>query len=123
MLVDAQFYSWYFHTLPLLLWHCTDLPVPLKLVILGGIEYAFNVYPATAKSSTVLQVIDGTHRCRGRMKWLVLLDTVVTFRDICMTLRCATLSYYKGFGKPRFLICTMRTAGAKQEKGNNIDLS
>ena len=33
-----QFYSWYFHALPLLAWQ-TPLPVPLRLAVMAGIEY------------------------------------------------------------------------------------
>jgi len=51
-----QFYVWYFHTLPYLLWHATRLPVRLKLLLLVDIELAFNVYPATAWSSLMLQI-------------------------------------------------------------------
>lgn len=54
-----QFYSWYFHALPLLLWGATDLPLVLKVATLLGIEYAFNVGDAagaaTPFSSAVLQ--------------------------------------------------------------------
>jgi alpha-1,3-mannosyltransferase len=50
-----QFYCWYFHTLPLLLWS-TDLWHPLRVMILVGIEVAFNVFPATPISSALLQV-------------------------------------------------------------------
>lgn len=50
-----QFYSWYFHTLPFLLWH-TNLPTVLRLCVLVGIEVAFNVYPSTWWSSAVLHV-------------------------------------------------------------------
>ncbi|CAM9454777.1 unnamed protein product [Ectocarpus fasciculatus] len=50
-----QFYSWYYHTLPFLLWQ-TSLPVALRLVVLCGVEMGFNVFPATALSSAVLQV-------------------------------------------------------------------
>ncbi len=54
-----QFYSWYFHSLAWLLWGATDLPVLLRFVILGGIEYAFNVGDATGAatpfSSALLQ--------------------------------------------------------------------
>ena len=53
-----QFYSWYFHTLPLLLW-LTAGSYPLivmRISLLGAIEYAFNVFPATPTSSAVLQV-------------------------------------------------------------------
>lgn len=55
-----QFYSWYWHSLPYLL--CTAasaLPPIVKVVILGAIEYAFNVGDAegagTAASSAGLQ--------------------------------------------------------------------
>jgi hypothetical protein len=54
-----QFYSWYFHALPWLLWGATDLPIPLRLAVMAGIEYAFNVGDATGAatplSSAVLQ--------------------------------------------------------------------
>lgn len=50
-----QFYSWYFHSLPMLLW-MTILPFWLKILILGIVEYAFNVFPATKYSSIVLQI-------------------------------------------------------------------
>lgn len=49
-----QFYCWYFHTLPLILWQ-TKIPTLIKLLILGAIEYSFNVYPATSFSSALLQ--------------------------------------------------------------------
>lgn len=52
-----QFYSYYFHSLPLLLWH-TQLPTAVRLALWLGVEAAFNVYPATAWSSIVLQ---GSH--------------------------------------------------------------
>jgi alpha-1,3-mannosyltransferase len=51
-----QFYVWYFHTLPYLLWSAKRLPVRLKLLLLVNIELAFNVYPATPWSSVMLQV-------------------------------------------------------------------
>ena len=50
-----QFYSWYFHTLPLLAWMADDMPMAMRVVLIGMIEYAFNVFPATAFSSYVLQ--------------------------------------------------------------------
>lgn len=50
-----QFYSWYFHTLPFLLWQ-TNLPVAVRLAVLCGVEFGFNVFPATPISSAVLQV-------------------------------------------------------------------
>lgn len=48
-----QFYSWYFHSLPFLLWQ-TRLPVPARLALFGTIEYAWNVFPSTAVSSSAL---------------------------------------------------------------------
>ena len=51
-----QFYVWYFHTLPYLLWSAKRLPVRLKVLLLVNIELAFNVYPATSWSSAMLQV-------------------------------------------------------------------
>ncbi len=53
-----QFYSWYFHSLPFMLW-LTDIPMPFRLVIVFMVEYAFNVFPATPLSSAVLQVAHG----------------------------------------------------------------
>ena len=50
-----QFYSWYFHTLPFILWYTSVLPTPMKLFILCTIEFSFNVYPATILSSSLLQ--------------------------------------------------------------------
>ena len=50
-----QFYSWYFHSLPYLLWR-TKLPVALRIVVLIAAEVAFNVFPATPSSSIMLQV-------------------------------------------------------------------
>ena len=56
-----QFYSWYFHTLPYLLWHAigSEMRSPIKLgcliAILVTIEYSFNVYPSTDLSSGLLQ--------------------------------------------------------------------
>ena len=51
-----QFYSWYFHTLPMLLWQANVQPWLGRLVLLVLIEYAFNVFPATAASSLALQI-------------------------------------------------------------------
>lgn len=48
-----QFYSWYFMTLPYLLYQ-TRIPVVLSLLLLGAIEWSWNVFPATAESSRVL---------------------------------------------------------------------
>ena len=45
-----QFYVWYYHALPLLLWR-TRLPLVAKLLLLLGIELAWN--PWVGESSTV----------------------------------------------------------------------
>eukprot|EP00606_Chrysophyceae_sp_TOSAG23-5_P000567 GSChrysophyteH2.ASY1.ANO1.1157.1 assembled CDS len=50
-----QFYSWYYHSLPLLLWH-TQCSAWLSVALCAGIEVAFNVYPSTAFSSALLQI-------------------------------------------------------------------
>ncbi|KAI8604399.1 ALG3 protein-domain-containing protein [Dissophora ornata] len=50
-----QFYAWYCMTLPYLLWQ-TRLPIVVRLVLLGSIEWSWNVFPATAQSSGVLMV-------------------------------------------------------------------
>ena len=50
-----QFYSWYFYSLPYLLWQ-TDFPVLMRVLILLVIEICFNVYPANTVSSISLQV-------------------------------------------------------------------
>ena len=53
-----QFYSWYFQSVPFLLWYNPNFPLVMRLVLVGMLEYAFNVFPATALSSAVLQ---GSH--------------------------------------------------------------
>jgi hypothetical protein len=55
-----QFYTWYFHSLPFLLWRDgIGTPWPLKLLAVAAIEYAFNVGDAagagTPASSAILQ--------------------------------------------------------------------
>lgn len=51
-----QFYSWYFHCLPILAFGATNLPSVVNVGILIGVEIAFNVFPATPWSSAILQV-------------------------------------------------------------------
>jgi alpha-1,3-mannosyltransferase len=51
-----QFFSWYFHCLPILAFSVTDLPTAGIAAILLGVEVAFNVFPATSWSSAILQV-------------------------------------------------------------------
>ncbi|KAJ6596776.1 mannosyltransferase [Mycena vulgaris] len=48
-----QFYSWYAQQLPFLAWR-TRYPVFVKIALIVGIEYSWNVFPATSVSSTVL---------------------------------------------------------------------
>ena len=50
-----QFYSWYFHTLPLMAWIIDDMPLLMCVVLVGMVEYSYNVFPATSFSSYVLQ--------------------------------------------------------------------
>lgn len=48
-----QFYSWYFYSLPYLLWK-TPFPMFLRLIIFGVIEACWNIYPSNSMSSFVL---------------------------------------------------------------------
>lgn len=48
-----QFYVWYYHSLPMILW-ATRFSIPVKLLILGCIEFAWNEYPSTTFSSLLL---------------------------------------------------------------------
>ncbi|CAM8962601.1 unnamed protein product [Rhodiola kirilowii] len=48
-----QFYSWYFHSLPYLLW-TTKFPTILRLVLFAVVEVCWNVYPSNIYSSAVL---------------------------------------------------------------------
>lgn len=50
-----QFYVWYFHSLHYLLW-TTNLPVVLRILLLGVIELCWNTYPSTELSSSMLHV-------------------------------------------------------------------
>ncbi|ELK00761.1 Dolichyl-P-Man:Man(5)GlcNAc(2)-PP-dolichyl mannosyltransferase [Pteropus alecto] len=53
-----QFYVWYFHTLPYLLWAtpARRLTHLLRLLVLGLIELSWNTYPSTSCSSAALHV-------------------------------------------------------------------
>ena len=51
-----QFYVWYFYSLALILWISGRYPIWMRVVLMGAVEYAFNVFPATPTSSAVLQV-------------------------------------------------------------------
>ncbi|KIK59804.1 glycosyltransferase family 58 protein [Collybiopsis luxurians FD-317 M1] len=48
-----QFYSWYAQQVPFLVWR-TKYPVFLRLLLVGTIEYAWNIYPSTTISSSAL---------------------------------------------------------------------
>ncbi|GLT28504.1 hypothetical protein SLA2020_034300 [Shorea laevis] len=48
-----QFYSWYFYSLPYLLWR-TPFPTLLRLVLFIGVELCWNVYPSNLYSSALL---------------------------------------------------------------------
>lgn len=48
-----QFYSWYFYSLPYLLWK-THFPTVLRLILFVGVEFCWNVYPSNNYSSALL---------------------------------------------------------------------
>jgi len=48
-----QFYVWYFHSLPYLVWFA-EFDVKFKFLLLGLIELAWNTYPSTDYSSLIL---------------------------------------------------------------------
>ncbi|NWU15654.1 ALG3 mannosyltransferase, partial [Cephalopterus ornatus] len=56
-----QFYVWYFHTLPYLLWctPTTKLAHMPKVLLLGVIELCWNTYPSTVYSSLSLHICHG----------------------------------------------------------------
>ena len=49
-----QFFSWYFHSLPFLLWSLESISVPIKLIVLLCIELCWHVFPTTSFSSLAL---------------------------------------------------------------------
>ena len=50
-----QFYCWYFYSLPMLAIKSTS-SITKSVVVMFGIEWAFNIFPATESSSTILQL-------------------------------------------------------------------
>ncbi|KAJ4727653.1 Dol-P-Man:Man(5)GlcNAc(2)-PP-Dol alpha-1,3-mannosyltransferase [Melia azedarach] len=48
-----QFYSWYFYSVPYLLWR-TSYPTLLRLILFIGVEVCWNVYPSNIYSSLLL---------------------------------------------------------------------
>lgn len=52
-----QFYTWYFHTIPFMLYRAR-FPLPVAILIFLGIEWAWNVFPSTERSSFVLVALN-----------------------------------------------------------------
>lgn len=50
-----QFYAWYAHSLPFLLWQ-GPLPLGFKLALLAAVEIVFNMYPPRSISAIILTV-------------------------------------------------------------------
>ncbi|XP_059472643.1 lethal(2)neighbour of tid protein [Neocloeon triangulifer] len=73
-----QFYIWYYHTLPYLLW-CTPYSMWTRLAIMGIIEMCWNVYPSTDWSSGALHI---SHL-------ILLLGLVQTQSVVCKTIHDA----------------------------------
>ncbi|KAF7804841.1 dol-P-Man:Man(5)GlcNAc(2)-PP-Dol alpha-1,3-mannosyltransferase [Senna tora] len=48
-----QFYSWYFYSLPYLLWR-TNYPTLMRLILFMGVEMCWNIYPSNSFSSGLL---------------------------------------------------------------------
>jgi len=48
-----QFYTWYYHTLPFLLWQ-SSIPSVGKLAMWAVIEVVWNIYPSNSISSLIL---------------------------------------------------------------------
>lgn len=48
-----QFYVWYYHSLPMLVW-ATKFSTMFRILILGCIEFSWNEYPSTTFSSLLL---------------------------------------------------------------------
>ena len=53
--IHYQFYLWYFHTLPFLLWKMA-LPVYYKIAVLVVTEYVFNTYPPKSEAGLGLHL-------------------------------------------------------------------
>ncbi|XP_065339542.1 lethal(2)neighbour of Tid protein [Cloeon dipterum] len=70
-----QFYIWYYHTLPYLLW-CTPYSMWTRLAVMGVIEMCWNVYPSTDWSSGAL------HICH----LILLLGLVQTQSNVCKSI-------------------------------------
>lgn len=55
-----QFYVWYYHTLPFLLWS-TRLPVVIRLLVLLGIELAWNPWEGESSSPESAALLTACH--------------------------------------------------------------
>ncbi|KAL5964658.1 Dol-P-Man:Man 5 GlcNAc 2 PP-Dol alpha-13-mannosyltransferase [Taenia solium] len=51
-----QFYVWYYHSIPFILWSMRPLSDSVRLLLFGLIEMSWNVYPSTVLSSATLHV-------------------------------------------------------------------
>lgn len=52
-----QFYCWYWHALPYLLWQNANFPMIIRLLIVGSLEWTWGYnFPATPMSSAVLHI-------------------------------------------------------------------
>ena len=52
-----QFYCWYFHTIPFLLWRNEKLPYLLRIFVFVGLEWTWGYnFPATPISSAILHL-------------------------------------------------------------------
>lgn len=49
-----QFYVWYFHSLPYLVWSTSGYSTSVRFLLLGVIEFAWNTYPSSEVSSLAL---------------------------------------------------------------------
>lgn len=74
-----QFYVWYYHSWPLLLWS-SRLPTWLRLVLWAALEYCWNQYPSTVLSSLLL------HCCH--LVLLVSLWMAGSSAVVCSLCRC-----------------------------------
>ncbi|THD18992.1 hypothetical protein D915_010332 [Fasciola hepatica] len=85
-----QFYVWYFHTLLYLLWSNSQLPTPVRFLLLGLIELCWNTYPSTVYSSGLL------HACHGAL----LICLLWSAPDGCEELRRPNTQSAKQYAKP-----------------------
>jgi alpha-1,3-mannosyltransferase len=56
-----QFYVWYFHSLPLLLWERTSLPLHIKIALLVLIELCWNPWEGESSSIESSALLTGCH--------------------------------------------------------------